>query len=338
MERPLLEARGLTVNFKREEGFFRAVEGLNFQMGSGEVLGLVGESGSGKTSAALSLLKLLSPRGFAAGEVFYQGLNLMDLSEKDLKKIRGREIGVIFQEPLTFLNPVLNIGVQIMEPMVEHWKISWKEAEERALDLLQEVGIRDNLRRMREYPHQLSGGMRQRVLISMALACSPRLLIADEPATALDVTTQSQIIDLFKKIKEKTSMSILLVSHDLGVIGELCEKVMIMYGGRILEKGTMEKIFQNPLHPYTRSLIDALPSFQGITRKARPWDYLSPPDQFSLSRGCKYQPRCSHGEKRCKGEEPPLWVVRDRKRAEKNPFSYHQVRCWKYEKEARDLH
>ncbi|RQD78141.1 MAG: ABC transporter ATP-binding protein [Candidatus Syntrophonatronum acetioxidans] len=329
MKKPLLEAKNLTVSFKREEGFYKAVDKISFNIGSREVVGLVGESGSGKTAASLSLLKLLSFRGVVEGEVLFDGVNLFTLPERDLKKIRGREIGVIFQEPMTSLNPVLNIGVQIMEPMVEHENISWTRAREKALSLLNEVGIKDSARRMKEFPHQLSGGIRQRVMISMALACSPRLLIADEPTTALDVTIQSQIIELLKKIRKKTPMAVLLVSHDLGVVRELCERVMIMYGGRILETGNIEEIFKAPLHPYTRSLVQVSPFFEGKTRE-RASAIDSVPYQSHLSPGCKFQPRCSWGNEKCREVEPPLKDIKNKGWLDSGMAFNRQVRCWKY--------
>ena len=333
MEKPLLEVKDLAVNFKREEGFFKAVEGISFKIWPREVVGLVGESGSGKTAASLSLLNLTSSRGKVGGEVFFDGVNILTLPERKLKKIRGRQIGVIFQEPMTFLNPVLTIGVQIMEPMVEHWKISWGQARERALYLLSEMGIKDSERRMKEYPHQLSGGIRQRVMISMALACSPRLLIADEPTTALDVTLQYQIIELLRRIREKTPMAILMVSHDLEVVRELCDRVMIMYGGRIVETGGIREIFKDPLHPYTRSLVEVSPSFERVAWRLpgedAPFSY-----QSNIPAGCRFQHRCSRVSRECKGAEPSLkeiggkgWIG--------NSFSFHrQVRCWKYQEGA----
>src|SRR3954469_17573358 len=256
----LLEVENLQTHFGTADGVVRAVEGLSFHVDAGETLGIVGESGCGKSVTAMSILRLIQePPGRIAGSIRFQGRNLLELSEPEMRDIRGNDISMIFQEPMTSLNPVLTVGRQIGETLQLHQGLSARDAEQRATDMLVLVGIPAPQRRVREYPHQLSGGMRQRVMIAMALACNPKLLIADEPTTALDVTIQAQILDLMRDLKNRPGSAIMLITHDLGVVAEMCERVVVMYAGRKVEEASVNEIFANPLHPYTRGLLGSVP-------------------------------------------------------------------------------
>ncbi len=330
MRMPVLQVKELTAIFdSNTPEAVKAVDRVSFSIWPGEVVGLVGESGSGKTVTALSILNLLSHKKgkIERGEIIYKGVDILSLPEKKVRELRGNEMAIIFQEPLTSLNPVLNVGRQITEVISTHSRISRRESWEKAVGLLRRAGISDAEKRMKAYPHQLSGGMRQRVVISMALACSPGLLIADEPTTALDVTIQAQILDYLRKVMEKGRMSMLFVSHDLGVIGEMCDRVMVMYAGRILETGTTMEIFKTPLHPYTRALIEVSKNIS-VPGKKLPVVTGSVPDLSNLPMGCKFHPRCPQVRKVCREAEPPL----------KSTGSTNlkgrvcQVRCWNYTK------
>jgi len=256
----LLEVENLQTHFATLDGVVRAVEGVSFQVGAGQTIGIVGESGCGKSVTAMSILRLIQePPGKIAGVIRFQGRNLLELSEPEMRDIRGNDISMIFQEPMTSLNPVLTVGKQIGETLQLHLGLSARDAEQKATDMLVLVGIPAPQRRVREYPHQLSGGMRQRVMIAMALACNPKLLIADEPTTALDVTIQAQILDLMRDLKNRLGSAIMMITHDLGVVAEMCERVVVMYAGRKVEEGPVAEIFARPLHPYTRGLLGSVP-------------------------------------------------------------------------------
>jgi peptide/nickel transport system ATP-binding protein len=257
---PLLDIQNLQTHFGTIDGVVRAVEGVSFHINAGETLGVVGESGCGKSVTAMSILRLIQqPPGRIAGKILFKGTNLLELSEPEMQSIRGKDISMIFQEPMTSLNPVLTVGRQIGETVMLHEGLSAKDAEQRAIEMLTLVGIPAPARRVREYPHQLSGGMRQRVMIAMALACSPQLLVADEPTTALDVTIQAQILELMRDLKTRVGAAIMLITHDLGVVAEMCQRVVVMYAGRKVEEGSVEEIFLNPLHPYTQGLMGSMP-------------------------------------------------------------------------------
>ncbi|WP_241423512.1 ABC transporter ATP-binding protein [Candidatus Contubernalis alkaliaceticus] len=327
---PLLQVKDLTIVFdSKTREAVKAVDGVSFSIWPGEVVGLVGESGSGKSVTALSILNLISfKKGrIESGEILYKGKEILSLPPKKIRKIRGSEIAIIFQEPMTSLNPVLHVGLQITEVICTHFGVSRKDANVMAVDLLRNVGIPDAERRMKSYPHHLSGGMRQRVMISMALACKPGLLIADEPTTALDVTIQRQILDYLQQVMKKGQMSMLFISHDLGVIGEVCDRVMVMYAGRILETGTTLEIFKTPLHPYTRALVKVSGGFYHAGNKLPVVPGMAA-DLSGLPKGCKFHPRCSQVHRLCREVEPTL------KSYQKSGLSGKErwVRCWEYTK------
>ena len=260
----LLSVNDLKTAFRTDEGEVRAVDGVSFHIGRGETLAVVGESGSGKSVTSLSIMRLVPPPGaISGGGIVFEGRNLLSLSEPDMRAIRGNDIGMIFQEPMTSLNPVLNIGRQIAETVMVHEGLPWQACMDRALEMLRQVRIPEPERRLHEYPHQLSGGMRQRVMIAMALACRPRVLLADEPTTALDVTIQAQILDLIRDLQRETGTAVLLITHDLGVVAEMADRVLVMYAGSKVEEGTAAEIFDAPTHPYTRGLMGAMPHLGG---------------------------------------------------------------------------
>ena len=318
----VLEIRDLCVEFQTAEGIVRAVDHLNYTLHKGEKLGIVGESGSGKSVSSLGMLQLTPnpPGKITGGEILYKGRDLIKLSEREMQKIRGNEISMIFQESMTSLNPILQCGKQIAESLMLHWGMKKKEAMEEAIHMMQAVGIADSEVRAREYPHQMSGGMRQRVMIAMALACQPRILIADEPTTALDVTIQAQILDLIRKMNEKTGTSVIFITHDLGVVSELCDTVIVMYTGHIVEQAPAEELFGEPKHPYTQGLLDAVPK---ITRERDPLKTIEGmvPNPTERIEGCSFSPRCPYASDRCRKEAPPMKQISDTR----------QVRCWRYE-------
>lgn len=310
MKNPLLEVRSLTTQFFTEDGVVRAVEDVSFEIFPGEILSLVGESGCGKSVTGLSLLRLISipPGKIVSGELLFDGRDLMELEEKEMERVRGNDISMIFQEPMTSLNPVFTIGNQIMEALQLHQNLDKKEARKKAIEMLGRVRIPSPEVRIDSYPHQLSGGMRQRAMIAMALSCQPKLLIADEPTTALDVTIQAQVLRLLKEIQGEMGMAVMLITHDLGVVAEIADRVAVMYAGRIVETGPIEAIFGEMRHPYTKGLWESIPQ---LKEKRRRLNAITGqvPDPMNLPVGCKFHPRCYLMIDDCKKEEPPLYPV-----------------------------
>ena len=310
MKNPLLEVRSLTTRFFTEDGVVRAVEDVSFEIVPGEILSLVGESGCGKSVTGLSLLRLISipPGKIVSGELLFDGRDLMELEEKEMERVRGNDISMIFQEPMTSLNPVFTIGNQIMEALQLHQNLDKKEARKKAIEMLGRVRIPSPEVRIDSYPHQLSGGMRQRAMIAMALSCQPKLLIADEPTTALDVTIQAQVLRLLKEIQSEMGMAVMLITHDLGVVAEIADRVAVMYAGRIVETGPIEAIFGEMRHPYTKGLWESIPQ---LKEKRRRLNAITGqvPDPMNLPAGCKFHPRCYLMIDDCKKEEPPLYPV-----------------------------
>lgn len=308
--KPLLEVQNLSIHFFTEEGTVRAVENVSFEIYPGEILGLVGESGCGKSVTGLSLLKLIPipPGQIVGGEIIFDGRSLLPLGEKEMEKVRGNDISMIFQEPMTSLNPVFTIGDQIMEAILLHQGLHKTEARKRTLEMLDRVKIPSPEKRINAFPHQLSGGMRQRAMIAMALSCQPKLLVADEPTTALDVTIQAQVLQLLKEIQREMGMSVLLITHDLGVVSEIADRVAVMYAGRIFEYGPIEAIFGKMRNPYTRGLMHSIP--QLTEKKTRLMAIPGQvPDPMDLPKGCKFHPRCDLMIEDCQKEEPPLFKV-----------------------------
>jgi len=317
----LLTIRNLHTYFFTDEGVAKAVDGVDLELKEGGTLGVVGESGCGKSVTALSVMRLIPdpPGKIAQGEIIFEGKNLLGLSEAEMRKIRGRSISMIFQEPMTSLNPVFQIGDQISEVLRLHEGMSRREAWDRSIEMLKMVGIPSPERRVQEYPHQLSGGMRQRAMIAMALACSPKLMIADEPTTALDVTIQAQILELMNRLQRDKGMSVILITHNLGVIAETAQKVAVMYAGRIVEYAEVKPIFGNPMHPYTQGLLKSIPRLdEDHSRKARLEAIPGlVPSLLELPKGCKFSNRCKYVFEKC-GEEPELIEAE----------LGHMVRCW----------
>ena len=309
----ILTVDGLQTHFFTEEGVVRAVDGVTLSVRPGEMLGLVGESGCGKTVTALSILRLVPdpPGRIVGGTISFEGRDLVRLPEEEIRKIRGCAISMIFQEPMTSLNPVFTVGEQVAEGIRHHEKVSRREAWDQAVEVLKRVKISDPARRAREYPHQLSGGMRQRVMIAIALALRPKLLIADEPTTALDVTIQAQILELLLGLQEEMKMAVMLITHDLGVIAETADRVVVMYAGRVVEEASVKELFDNPLHPYTQGLMESLPRLE--TGKARQRLRAIPglvPNLLQLPTGCKFAPRCPKVVEQCWPTEPELREIR----------------------------
>ncbi|MEO3944071.1 ABC transporter ATP-binding protein [Gorillibacterium sp. CAU 1737] len=307
MTEPLLSVQDLHVSFLTRDGENQAVRGVSFQIEAGETLGIVGESGSGKSVTAKAIMALIAPPGeIQSGEIRYHGKNLLDLSEKEWRTLRGNRISMVFQDPMTSLNPVKRIGDQITEVIRRHRGLSKTQADEEAVKLLAQVGISNPRERLKQYPHEFSGGMRQRVMIAMALSCSPELLIADEPTTALDVTIQAQILDLFKQLKQDSKTAVALITHDLGVVAQVCTRVVVMYGGLIMEEGSVEDIFYRPQHPYTLGLLRSLPRRGEKSRERLVPIEGSPPDLINPPSGCPFRDRCPHAFERCV-ERPPAF-------------------------------
>jgi len=318
----ILQIKDLKTYFFTENGIVKAVDGVDFEIYQGETLGLVGESGCGKSVTAFSIVKLLDyPGKTVGGQVFFRGEDLLKKTEKKMRQIRGKEISLIFQEPMTSLNPVFTIGFQITEALKVHYKISKSKAQEKAVQLLEKVGIPIPEQRINEYPHQLSGGMRQRAMIAMALACDPTLLIADEPTTSLDVTIQAQILELMKTLLKEFNSSLIMITHDLGVIAEIADRIAVMYAGKIVEYTDTRSIFYNPLHPYTYGLLTSIPRLDLDIEKLDSIPGLVP-DPLHFPEGCKFHPRCPFATAKCRKEEPVLKEVENK----------HMVRCWHFEK------
>jgi peptide/nickel transport system ATP-binding protein len=316
---PLLAIEGLTVAFDTEQGQRRVVEEATFSVGAGETVGLVGESGCGKSVTAMSIMRLLPspPSRALAGRILFEGVDLLALAPEAMRAMRGDRIGMVFQEPMTSLNPVLSIGYQIEEVLRLHRKLERAEARRQALDMLRLVGIGAPERRLVQYPHQLSGGLRQRVMIAIALVCRPQLLIADEPTTALDVTIQAQILDLLRRLKREMGMALLLITHDLGVVGEMCDQVVVMYAGRIVERANAAELFRHPRHPYTSGLLSAMPRLAPKGRKLPTIPgTVPPPGKRGL--GCNFADRCARVLPRCRSDRPELSSVGEN----------HAAACW----------
>ena len=315
-----LEIKDLQVKFKTVDGVVEAVNGIDLSIEKGKTLGLVGETGAGKTTTALSILRLVPdpPGEITGGSITLEGKDLFAYSEKEMETIRGDQVSMIFQDPMTSLNPVITVGDQIAEVIQLHEKIDAKKAMEKAKEMLEMVGIPGN--RASEYPHQFSGGMKQRVIIAMALVCNPHLLIAEDPTTALDVTIQAQVLDLMQKLREKYGTSMLMITHDLGIVAEVCDDVSIMYAGRIVEHGTLEDIFNNTSHPYTEGLFGSLPNIEDRTAELKPIPGLMP-DPTNLPKGCVFHPRCKYCKEICKSRVPVITRLSDT----------HIVSCLAYE-------
>jgi oligopeptide/dipeptide ABC transporter ATP-binding protein len=307
----LLEVKNLRTSFFTGDGVVHAVDNVSFNVRKGEALALVGESGCGKSVTAASIMRLVAPPGrITGGEIRFKGKNLADLSEREMRKVRGDDIAMVFQEPMTSLNPVFKIGAQVSEAIRIHRDVSKKEAWRMAGEMLELVSIPDPVKRLDDYPHQLSGGMRQRVMIAMALSCDPELLIADEPTTALDVTIQAQIMELLANLQQKLGLAILLITHDLGVVAEFCERVIVMYTGRVVEEAPVRELFANPGHPYTRGLLKSLPNVSATGAPSRlPTIKGMVPSLTALPQGCKFNPRCPDVMDICLGNEPALMPV-----------------------------
>ena len=305
---PLLEVKELHTEFRTGAGIVRAVDGISYTVDPGETVAIVGESGSGKSVGALSIMRLIPdpPGRITGGEVWFAGRDLMTLSEEEMRRMRGSEIGMVFQEPMTSLNPVLTIGRQITETLEQHRGMDRAAADQRAVELLGLVGIADAKRRLEQYPHQLSGGMRQRIMIAIALACDPKLIIADEPTTALDVTIQAQILELMQKLTRQLGVALIIITHNLGVVARYAQRVNVMYAGRIVESGAAAALYHNPRHPYTIALLRSVPRLDR-PRQAR-LDPIEgqPPDLTRLDRGCSFRPRCRFAIEKCAEERPPL--------------------------------
>jgi peptide/nickel transport system ATP-binding protein len=327
---PILRIDDLRTHFFTREGTVRAVDGVSYSLGKGETLGVVGESGCGKSITALSIMRLvpMPPGRIVGGEITFDGQNLLDLSEAEMRMLRGNRISMIFQEPMTSLNPVMRIGKQLAETLMLHQGHSRRKALARAVEMLSLVRISEPERRAREYPHQLSGGMRQRVMIAMALSCNPQVLIADEPTTALDVTIQAQILDLIQDLKNQLGTAVILITHDLAVVAETAQRVVVMYAGRKIEEAPVSDLFARPLHPYTRGLMAAIPSRDATTSGGRSRLAEIPgfvPALGSPPAGCGFAPRCPHADDLCYRERPPINVAYDE----------HLVACWKWQDVAR---
>lgn len=325
----LLEVNDLAVSFTTHGGEVQAVRGVTFHVKKSETVAIVGESGCGKSVTAQSIMRLIPepPGKIKQGTILLNGVDLASFSEKQMRKIRGKEIGMIFQDPMTSLNPTLTVGDQITEGLHTHETLSNTEAEEVAINLLKLVGIANPKERLKQYPHQFSGGMRQRIMIAMALVCNPSLLIADEPTTALDVTIQAQIIELFKEIQEKTGVAIIIITHDLGVVAQIADRINVMYAGEIVESGTVKEIFQNPQHPYTNGLLASVPRLDGDRTKQLVPIFGSPPDLFSPPPGCAFAQRCDYAMEVCKNYAPPMTEITEN----------HHTACWLQDDRAKDF-
>lgn len=323
MTERILEIKDLVVHYITEEGTVEAVNGLNFGINYGETMGLVGETGAGKTTTALSMLRLVPdpPGKIISGEIYFEGENILTMSEEQIRQIRGNKISMIFQDPMTSLNPVMSVGDQIAEGVQIHQKLSEKDSRERALQMLEMVGIPGE--RYHEFPHQFSGGMKQRVIIAIALACNPTLLIADEPTTALDVTIQAQVLELMKNLKDEFNTAMLMITHDLGVVADSCDKVAVMYAGEIIEYAIIEKLFNNPSHPYTIGLFNSIPNLETDVERLKPIKGLMP-DPTALPSGCRFHPRCPHAKEVCSVENPMYTEIGEEHIVKCHMFGMHK--------------
>ncbi len=318
MSQPLLQVKDLHTSFPTESGEVRAVNGINFSLQRGRVLGIVGESGSGKSVTAYSILRILdNPGKITKGEILFEDTDIVKLPQHQMRQIRGAKISIIFQDPMTSLNPVYTVGNQLTEAIRLHTNRNRQQAQERALEMLELVGVNEPHKRLKQYPYQLSGGMRQRVMIAMALACEPDIIIADEPTTALDVTIQAQILELMQELKEKLGMAIIMITHDLGVIAEMCDEIIVMYAGRVCERGTANEIFYNPRHEYTKGLLRSIPKMTASKERLTPIGG-SPVDLLNMPKGCAFAARCDRAMKICLTEPPEEMVI--------NPE--HRAACW----------
>ncbi|MDK2918167.1 MAG: oligopeptide transport system ATP-binding protein [Candidatus Petromonas sp.] len=328
MAEKLLDVKNLKTSFYTHVGEVQAVRGVSFSLNKGEALGIVGESGSGKSVTSMSIMKLLQfPGKIKDGEILFKGEDLVKKSEKHMMSIRGNEIAMIFQDPMTSLNPVYTVGDQIMEAIIRHQGLSKQKAKKKAIEMLKLVGIPSPEKRVDNYPHEFSGGMRQRAMIAIALSCQPDLLIADEPTTALDVTIQAQILELMKDLKEKINTSIILITHDLGVVADVCSRIIVMYGGLVMEEGTAEEIFYDPKHPYTMGLLKSIPRLDlGQKKRLVPIEG-SPPDLLKPPKGCPFAARCPYAMRICVEERPPYFYVNEG----------HRSMCWLLHEDAPDV-
>ncbi|WP_051217127.1 ABC transporter ATP-binding protein [Paenibacillus assamensis] len=326
---PLLEVQDLQVSFKVRDGEVQAVRGVSFQVQAGEAVAIVGESGCGKSVTAQSIMRLLpSPPSFVKqGKLMFKGRDLLELKEKEMQAIRGKEIGMIFQDPMTSLNPTMTVGKQIAEVLRRHQKVGLRQAKQQAIEMLQLVGIPNAASRYAQYPHEFSGGMRQRAMIAIALACQPSLLIADEPTTALDVTIQAQILCVMKDLQQKFNTSIILITHDLGIVADLCDRVIVMYAGKIVETGTKWEIFKNPQHPYTKGLLRSLPRLDQSKDEPLVAIHGTPPDLLKPPAGCGFFARCEHAMHICKEADPHPTMLSES----------HVSRCWKLHPLAKEV-
>jgi peptide/nickel transport system ATP-binding protein/oligopeptide transport system ATP-binding protein len=327
LSKPLLDIVNLKTYFYTDEGIARAVDGMDLKLDRGKTLGVIGESGCGKSVSALSVMQLIPrpPGKIMEGRIWFKEENLLTKSAADMRRIRGNEIAMIFQEPMTSLNPVFTIGNQICESIIQHQKLGKGDARAKAIDSLKQVGIPSPEKRIDEYPHQMSGGMRQRAMIAMALACEPDLLIADEPTTALDVTIQAQILELIRRIKEELGMSVMMITHDLGVVAEVADDVVVAYAGKAVEYADVVTIFKGPKHPYTQALYDSIPRLTDTRKRRLEVIYGIVPNPLNFPSGCRFHPRCKYARDFCKTEEPTLETV----------GTGHQVRCFKFHEEKR---
>ena len=321
MSENLIEVKKLVTQFSGKNGTVTAVDGVSFHIKKGETLGIVGESGCGKSVTSMSILRPIPPQSgkIASGEILFKGKDLTRLYQKEIRQIRGNEIAMIFQDSMTGLNPVMTIGKQLVETITAHSKMDKKQAWKRAEEMLMKVGIPSPAQRLKEYPHQLSGGMRQRVMIAMALSCNASLFIADEPTTALDVTIQAQILELMRELKEKDNKSIMLITHDMGVVAEMADEVMVMYAGKEMEYGDVKSIFKHPLHPYTQGLLKSIPRLDQNSAERLFNIPGSVPDLSEMPKGCRFCTRCTQAQSKCHEQEPGLYDIGGQK-----------VRCWKY--------
>ena len=317
-EMPILQVKNLHTSFYTDAGEVRAVNGISYNLDAGKVLGIVGESGSGKSVSAYSVMRILTDTGrVTQGEVLFKGENILNYSEQEMQKFRGSRISIIFQDPMTCLNPTFSIGSQLREAIRIHSDRTREQIQARALEMLQLVGVNEPEKRLKQYPYELSGGMRQRVMIAMALACEPDILIADEPTTALDVTIQAQILELMQSLQKKMGMAIIMITHDLGVIADMCDEIIVMYGGKVCERGTADEIFYNPRHEYTKGLIRSIPRITEKHEKLVPIQG-APVDLLNLPRGCAFAARCDRAMKVCLDRQPEEVRVNE----------FHIAACW----------